>query len=358
MVNCKRLIFAGVFLVVVLMMSFLVSGFFHKDVQESPVDVGVAVANAPPSINSFIAVFEDDNGDGVDDLGGTDPGTIQPFAGGTEGPGFVTVRFQFVAEDPNGVSDLPGLTGPAIVEGTNLIVTFTEPANDDDGAHPGDNTVSAVGGDCSAVTCVGNSDCVDQSAGTNEKEYICDIRMNYYDPPALGSVIPGDLWTISATVVDIDTNLDTAQSGDPGFNVLANDFIEYLQITAISTIGALGWASLDINTADQPADAGLVLDNVGNVAVIDEGVSANNLLEDGTTNGLAVAAFSAGPVAGGADSGACDSTGGGGGSAFCLWSLLSLLVILQLVQIHRVCSFVFGLLLTRRIFLTIQQLAM
>src|SRR3989344_5685163 len=109
----SKIFFAGLF-VFVLMASLVSAGFwdfFKKDVRESPVEATVSVANAAPTIVEFVGVFEDGNGDNVDDNGGTGFGTIQGLAVGTEGPGVVTVRFKFVAEDINGVDDLPGDVG-------------------------------------------------------------------------------------------------------------------------------------------------------------------------------------------------------------------------------------------------------
>lgn len=298
----KELVILSILLLVVPMLSAGIFDFFKSGPKESPVDVGVTLANTAPTMVTFIAVTEN-----PDDVNGVTPaGDIQGVATGT-----VPVTFKFVVEDLNGLADLPGLTGPAITEGTNVAVTFTEPTND---ATPGTNTISVVGGDCTAISCVANPDCTDQTAGTLQKEYSCDIDMNYYDPssPNAGASA-ADRWTISATVQDVGLLSATANSGDLGFTTLADNYIFYYDIQGVSAAGPLNWANLDTGTDDQPSDLGIVLTNVGNIAIADESVTGQNLVENLVpANYIEVLAFSAGAALGAADAGACDAVGGGG----------------------------------------------
>jgi hypothetical protein len=304
----NKVIWILIIVAVALFLIYVFGGFGNEPLF-SPFEATIQLANTPPNIVSFLSIREN-----PDDVNGVTPdGEIQGDAGGTEGTGTVEVRLRFLVEDPDGPDDIPGLTGPAISEGTNLIVTYTEPLND---GTAGTNTLSAVAGDCSALSCVSNPACTDQSAGTNQKMYLCDIPMNYFDPPSPnGGAAAPDRWTISVTIEDASTNTDTAQSGDTGFTALANNYIYYRVIQGVSTGDVLAWSALNINLDDENADTGLGLDNVGNIQVVDEGVTGFNPCESGPNCGvnfIESAAFSVGDTVGGADTGACDAPGGGG----------------------------------------------
>jgi len=271
--------------------------------QLSPFDTTITISNVEPTIIRFIAVDEYD----PDENGATGPGTIQGSPGGTEGASTVIGLFHFIVEDLNEPTDLPGGGGATVIQlGTNVIVTFTAPT-----ASLFTNTINTEG--CTTSSCVGNPDCTDQTAETNQLEYNCIFAMNYYDPPSPdgGAVPETDRWKITVTVKDsTGTNSDTATSGqaqepgvDEGFDHstcldedgLDCDYIIYNIIQGVSTNNALSWSGIDINYGDQPADDGLEISNVGNIAVTKETILAYNPVEDGeSANYLKVDAFSVG----------------------------------------------------------------
>jgi hypothetical protein len=308
-----------------LSISIVTAGFLDKilgrDPDLSPVNVDVTLSNVNPEILKFFPVTETS-----DDINGaTSAGHIRGDAGGTEGTGTVSVKFAFTAKDLNGKSELPGFGGNPILPGAagNLEIKFYAPQEIGGGnPSPFFNEVELLSGtDCSVLDCA-NADssegCVDNSAGSNELKYTCNIDMNYFDPPSAN--IPGtpenERWTISVDIKDASGNTDTKQSGDPGFTALDDNYIIYDEITGVSASGGLSWSNLDINQPDTPADTALVLTNVGNIAVVDETVAGQNLVENGVpANFLAIEAFSVGSVAGsgtGGGTGACDAPGGGG----------------------------------------------
>jgi len=292
-------------------------------VRDGTCDAGSCVVNNAPTIEKFLGVIEQPE----DTNGATPIGTIQGDAEPPEGSsGTVDVRFRFVVKDlacegGGTCSDLP--SGAGILEGNNLIVTFTEPVNENT---PGINTVSAVDGDCFATSCVDNILCNDQSGVTQEILYTCDVAMNFFDPPSPnGGATANDRWTISATIQDSIGGSDTKTSGDVGFTATTCfsgdddcDYIIYNQITAVTAGGILVWDNLDITQEDNPAndnlnepdDDPLVLNNAGNIDVNSVSIVGRHLT--GVTNTgaiMSVDAFSADGIVGGVNSGACDNTG-------------------------------------------------
>ncbi len=326
--------------------SWLKGLFGAEEPDLAPFDVGVQLGNTPPTIVAFIGIFEDCNDGPCNDIDdpafGTAVGTIQGEAGGSEGDGITSARFKFVVEDPDceggsTCTDLPGMAGgPAITYGTNLLVSFTEPAN----PPAYSNTITAGAGDCVAVSCFGDTQCPDSTASTQQVKYICDMEMNFYDPPSpSGGATAGDRWRVSARIYD-STGANNDLKTTTNFPTV--DII-YNVIHGVSTTGTgpgvapvITWTNLDTNTDDQCADgggacatAGITATNVGNEAVSsidlqgEDLVSSidtdSNILTDEkcttvggiVSNCLAVAAFSVGTVVGGTNTGACDVLGTG-----------------------------------------------
>ncbi|MFH1585929.1 MAG: hypothetical protein ABIB79_04120 [archaeon] len=301
--------------------------FKRGEVQEGPYDVSVNVGNTPPTVEKFIAVFEDDAESGIadwiDDDGGviTVAGEIQGDPGGNMGDGgTMDIGFKFTVEDLDGPGDLPWSGGfGAIQLGTNVIVTFTEPANDVQTA--GTNTVTAS--ICEGVSCVGNSDCNDQTAGTNELLYRCRVPIDYNDPPTIGTADPANMWTIDVQVYD-STGTNNAQANSVDFGTLSVDYIDYWTISSVATPPGttIIWGNLDINAGDQPSNDGndLTMQNAGNRDITNEDVHAYNLVQDGVpANTLLASAFGVSNIDGGnyvpgpivPDTGACDVGGAG-----------------------------------------------
>lgn len=293
--------------VIILLVSVVVSAgfldFFKKDEpQFGPFDASVNVGNAPPRIIDFIPVVE--NPDDLSSLAGQ----IQPVPGST-----VDARVIFIVQDPNGPVGLPGVVvpsdgAPALVA-ADIALSLTAPANGISSTVRSVDATSCFATECASGT---NPNCNTGNFAI-KKQYTCDVTMQYYDEPAISNTQAGDLWSISATIRDVPGLTDTATSATIGpFDAL--NYMEYLTTTGVSNAAVtLAWSTLDVATDDVPADSGLTLTNIGNVAVADELVTAQNLVEDGVpTNYIEVSAFSSGPSAGGANSGACDAPGGGG----------------------------------------------
>lgn len=296
--NKKR----GLGLLVVL--SFLAAVVFvtaQEDPQLAPFDATVNVQNAPPTIVAFLPVMEEP------DNAATPLGQVQPIGGAT-----VDARVRFIVEDPNGPDDLPGLTGPPIVVGSNVGADLRAPAN---GASGQLRSASA----CSAVECASgtNPDCLPGAFGTNhllQKEYVCDITMEYYDEPTTDPNVAGDTWTIETLVQDAGGSSDTKTSDDfTPFDRL--NYMEYLEILMISAAGSISWGSLDINAEDTPADGSdLLLQNLGNVQINDVDVTGQDLTGVNDVNAImSVAAFSSSSGTGGGPPPVeCDGPSGGG----------------------------------------------
>jgi hypothetical protein len=328
MVN-KKLAYGFAFGFLIVLSVFIVSAkhnafhFWGEDPELAPFDATVQLSNVPPVIVKFIAAFEDEDSNGVDDDAGavTVAGRILGDAGGSEGDGLKIVKLKFTVSDIDNVADsngidLPGgVGGPAIAVGTNIIVSITNPANNNLG-----NVLSASS--CTTASCFGNADCNDQTSTTKERAYACDITMNYFDPRTTNAgAAAADYWTIDVQVFDsTGVNNDQKVSGNSGFNVLANDYIYYNTISSVSVPAGttLAWTGLDINLPDRAADGGsdLIMENAGNIQINSEDVIAEDLVDDGVpANSLLGTAFSADDTIGGAaggGSGACDVPGGGG----------------------------------------------
>lgn len=297
------------------------------ELDTSQFDATVSLSNAPARIVAFRPTID------VNPISvSTGNGEVGPVAGST-----VDAQVTFIVEDPNGPNDLPGLTGPAISVGPvsgagNVYVIITAPTSAPAGS--GVTRVSGTG-DCIAVSCSGggNPNCnaiTDDTDGTDytlQKQYTCDVTMNYYDAPSPDSFpasSKNNVWTIRAEIKDDAGNTDTADSAlvDADFNGLACtglqdcDYIDYWTTSAIDTAGSsIAWTGLGVSATDTPNDAPLTLNNWGNTQVIDLQLTGEDLVGDLIVGSIMeVEAFSAGPAAGGVDSGACGhATGGGSG---------------------------------------------
>jgi len=200
-------------------------------------------------------------------------------------------------------------------------------------------------GNCSATECVTgtNPECnattESEGDGTNyqlQKQYTCDVKMQYYDVPAEGSLPGGadaDLWDIYVEIEDADSLIDNVRSGIIShkgfydFNGVACDglvergdcdYIEYMSTSAIDTAGVtVSWTDLFVTAEDTINDAPLTLSNWGNTLVATVDLTGEDLtgVNIGPSSIMEVEAFSAGIAAGGADTGACDGPSGGGAGA-------------------------------------------
>jgi len=251
-------------LILAVMIPFANAGFldfFKKDVKESPVDVSVGVLGATPTIITPLPnVADNDNP--------INPNEINPILGLAN-----TAKIRFVAQDSNGLTDLPGgatstetidlatSVGEVTANTANMEVYATNPGTD----YAATNYL--------ATTCVEDPACPNCGALPNAREYVCDITMQYYYEP--GS------WTVTVAIADPGNNIDTDSSKTFTVNALSGPVPS----------GGITWSAISLSGTNQVADSSLDLTNQGNIDLTSGTIQSYDLIPSGTGDSLPVSAF-------------------------------------------------------------------
>lgn len=278
-----------------MLVSFASAGWFNDFFNKpdlSPVDVGVNLANSPPSIKKFFLPSA---------LG---PTYTQPFTA-NPGIGLGIYYIGAVVEDANGPSDLP--QGIGISSASSLYIEITSPLNS---VNPSITrpTILCDSYLCSDVTLGSNCD-----SPSTQLIYVCGGVFLPQDPPlSYSGASPDarDLWAIRAMATDLAANpSQVVTSGDTGFDSLPGDYIQINELSAYNlATTALNWNSLDINTPNQVASAPLTIENYGNVPLTTIEITGADLTGTNPINPtarLSVNAFSASGSSGGSPDASC-----------------------------------------------------
>lgn len=292
----KKLLVASLIIASIFLITFASAGWFSdlfkKDPGLSPVDVGVELANSPPTVKKLFLPSA---------LG---PEYTQPFTG-NPGAGFGVFYIGAVVEDANGPSDLAQGTG--LAPGTAMLAQIIAPQTS---INPSiTRTIVA----CDSYSCSNStlsSNCDNPSI---QLIYVCAGPFLTFDPPSSYSAASPDLrdlWTIQAAAIDLASNPSpTVSTGDVGFDDLLNNSIQINELSAYNlATTALNWNSLSVTTPNQPASAPLTIENLGNVELTTIEITGQDLTGTNPSNPsaiLSVSAFSASGSSGGSPDASC-----------------------------------------------------
>jgi hypothetical protein len=224
----RRIYYFGLlFIVIILLVVSVVSaGFFDKlfgkketeDPRLAPVDVGVEIGNAAPQV---ILAFN------VTDFI-SDTGTVTPLENAS-----VSINVSFILDDPNGAGDIDLASGTA---------DFTGPGG-----------ISRSSTDIGGV-CFAPASCLGCPNPARQRNFTCQINLNYYDPPGISQ------WIVNVSAAD--------DSGLRKENRTTNfSYSELASFNFISDPPTINWSSLGILLTDfnQSADNNLSIENFGNL---------------------------------------------------------------------------------------------
>jgi len=277
-------------IVAILLVAGYVFGWFGNEPLLSPFDTTVSVAGAPPTIiTTYLVIDTDGTGTATD---------IVTSLNGDAADNVNNAEIRFLAEDTNGIEDLPGSVTNPFVEstasgqlgtgGVNIEVYATNPGTDyaavniilDPGSCGRLPTCPDAGGSCPA----------------NQMEFNCTVPMDYFFEPGTIGTNPYVM-----TVGIADGSAATATGTRP-FTYLANAYY------AIAGSG-LSWAGISLSSTDQVPAGSLDLTNYGNVDFVTSStIHGSDLGPDGggTGSNMPVSSFAISVQTGGVPLAECD----------------------------------------------------
>ena len=299
----KKIVYIGaVFFTMILVSSFVSAGIvdwvkeiFGGEVKESPFEASVQLQNAPPIIVTVLNIKDND-------VPGSPVNSITPVKGIVN-----NAEVRFVAQDNNGVQDLPGGTGStetitlatatgdvdpsAGTSGKNVEVYVTEPIF----------STNAIANGC--VEVAGCPNCPG-AVTTNRREYRCTVPIDYYSKP-------GAAWKIKVAIADPGNGVGADNAKTFTYNTLSA-----FDIT--NPVAGLLWTAVSVSVGNDDADNDpLGLTNRGNVDLTVGSITGKDLKPDGGAGGsdLPVTAFAVSTQTAGIPLAECCKAVGGGCAA-------------------------------------------
>ncbi len=243
----KKIIYIGFFAIVLFaMISFVSAGFgdwikgLFGEPQLGPFNATVTIQSLPPNIVRIFNVTDDFVSSGVD--------SVLPTPDSAS-----NVYVTFLADDPNGRTDLP----TTLTIGTNVDLNLTY-----SGVRA--TTSSYIGSSASADTCVEVTNC--GSCSSNQRMYFCNLSsaMQFYYQPNFTA----NLWFTSTRISDITLTFGPANNTF-GFT--------YRELADVLNIVNLTWYGISPSGTNQKATDNVTLINKGNRLLKSVNITAYNL---------------------------------------------------------------------------------